>query len=240
MHRTKIPLCTWFWAAYLVTTNTPGMSAWQLARQLNLRYETAYMMLQKLRAGMVNPERGRLRGAVEVDEAYIGGHQAGPGGRGARGKALIVGAVEVRNGKRAGRVRLQKIPYASAEHLLRFIQGNVEPGSTVLTDRWKGYLPLAGILSYRHRPVKGKTAIRVAEKLPHIHRTFSNLKSWLVGTHHGVSPKHLQAYLNEYAFRFNRRKTPMAAFQTALGIGARVAGPTYRGLYRGRWAHPNQ
>lgn len=237
MHRTKIPLCKWFWAAYLVTTHTPGMSALQFARQLGLRYETAYMMLQKLRAGMVNPKREKLRGIVEVDESYIGGKQAGPGGRGARGKALIVGGVEV-VGEHAGRVRLRKIPNASASQLLGFIRDQIEPGSTIVTDQWQGYAQV-GNIGYRHKTVTGDSRVQVTKGLPHIHRVFGNLKAWLIGTHHGVSPKHLQAYLNEYTFRFNRRKTPMAAFQTVLGIGSNVRGPTYKGVYRGAWIHPN-
>lgn len=216
LHRTKMPLTTWFWGAYLATTHTPGQSALQFARQLDLRYETAFQMLQKLRAGMVNPERSRMTGIVEVDESYIGGRQAGPGGRGARGEAMIVGAIERRDANRAGRLRLRQIGSATSDHLLRFIEDSCEPGTVILTDSLNSYLALKDT-SYKHIQIKGETQMEIAEGLPHIHRVFSNLKAWLIGTHHGVSPKHLQAYLNEFTFRFNRRRIPMAAFQTALG-----------------------
>lgn len=237
MHRTKIPICKWFWGAYLVTTHTPGMSALQFSRQMGLRYETAYMMLQKLRAGMVNPKRDKLHGRIEVDETYLGGKQAGPGGRGARGKALIVGAVEV-VADHAGRVRLRKIPNASGDQLLQFIRDHIGLGSAIITDGWKGYQGV-GKFGYQHSIVESFSSTHVARQLPRIHRVFGNLKAWLIGTHHGVSPKHLQAYLNEYTFRFNRRQTPMAAFQRVLGIGTNVPGPTYKSIYRGGWIHPN-
>ena len=241
MHRTRIPLNTWFWAAYLMATHTPGISANQLARQLGLRYESAYMMLQRLRAGTVNPDRELLRGVVEVDETYLWGHKTGKKGRGmAPGKSLVIAAVEVR-GKFAGRVRLQSIRQVSARQVGLFLKSSVERGTEVISDGHQSYRRLSE-LGYRHRAVEGKSSVEVAEQLRHIHRVFSNLKAWLDGTHHGVSGKHLHAYLNEFAFRFNRRRTPMAAFQTMLGMGAKVRGPTYKGLYRagrkGAWRHP--
>lgn len=244
LHRSKMPLRAWFYAAWLVTTQTPGMSAVQFARQLGIKnYETAFTMLHKLRAAMVKEGREPLREVVEVDETYVGGKKAGPGGRGARGKAIVAGAVEVR-GDYAGRVRLRVIPNVSGSTLVGFVQANVEPGSAVKTDGWEGYngLRKAG---YRHFPVVEGTPERASKILPHIHRVFSNLKSWLIGTHHGVSIQHLQAYLNEFTFRFNRRKTPMAAFQTVLGLTAQRYGPTQAGLYGvkkgriGAWTHPN-
>jgi transposase-like protein len=233
MHRTHMPICTWFWAAYLMTTHTPGISALQLARQLDLNYETAYMMLQKLRAGTVNPLREKLKGTVEVDETYIGGSRSGPGGRGALNKALVVGAVEV-VGRRAGRVRLRAISRPRSAELLPFVGENVVAGSEVRTDGFVAYATLHK-KGYAHKVIEGS----LSHGLPHIHRVFSNLKAWLIGTHHGVSQKHLQAYLNEYAFRFNRRGSPMSAFQTVLGLSANAEGPTYDGLYSGEWKHPN-
>ena len=239
MHRSRQPLTSWFWAAYLVTTHTPGMSALQFQRQMGLSsYRTSFMMLHKLRAALVKEGREKLRGTVEIDESYIGGKEAGPGGRGARGKAIVAAAVEVR-GRAAGRVRLRKIPDVTAHALEDFVKENVELGSVVATDGWAGYrgLDKAG---YQHATIPGSAS----EKLPHVHRVFSNLKTWLIGTHHGVSIQHLPAYLNEYTFRFNRRKTPMAAFQTSLGLIAERRGPTYKGLYgvaKGglAWIHPN-
>lgn len=230
LHRTRTSLREWFWAAYLVTTLTPGLSALQLQRQLGLRrYETAWAMLQKLRRAMRRPQRDPLRDRVEVDETYLG-HQDGlRGGRQLGDRALIVVAVEVR-GRRAGRVRLQVVPDASASSLAGFIQAHVEPGSLVITDGWPSYTPLAG-LGYRHRPkVQGRPE-RAEVILPHVHRVIGNLKTWLRGTHHGVDHKHLPAYLNEFTFRFNRRRTPVAALQTVIGLTGVHEPTTYKMLY---------
>lgn len=242
MHRSKQPLTLWFLAAYLVTTLTPGLSALQFKEQVGLSsYKTAFMMLHKLRAAMVRHDRTKLSGTVEVDETFIGGKdKPGPPGRGAEGKVLVAGAAEIRSGA-VTRIRLKVIQDASRESLTRFIRDNVEVGSTVVTDAWKGY---GGLIEYRHIPLVEGTPERASVILPHIHRIFSNLKTWLLGTHHGVSPQHLPAYLNEYVFRLNRRGTRMAAFQTVLGLIAERKGPTYRGLYgiaKGEvlWEHPN-
>ena len=235
MHRSRQPLRVWFHAAYLVTTQTPGMSAVQFQRQMGMsNYETAFAMLHKLRSAMVRPGRSRLRGIVEVDETYIGGERPGPSGRGALNKVIVAGAVDL-HGKYTNRVRLRVIPNVTGETLVGFVKANVEEGSLIKTDDWKAYSKLSSE-GYRHE---------VTLDLPHIHRVFSNLKTWLLGTHHGaVRKQHLQAYLNEYCFRFNRRKTPMAAFQTVLGMTSVRLGPTYKGLYgvaKGEkgWVHPN-
>jgi len=190
-------------------------------------------MLHKLRAAMVRMGRDRISGLVEVDETYIGGERKGPTGRGALGKAIVAGAVDIR-GKYANRVRLRVIPNVTQTTLTDFVKANVLEDSVVKTDDWLGYNKLTGA-GYKHI---------VSTELIHIHRVFSNLKTWLRGTHHGVSKQHLQAYLNEYVFRFNRRATPMAAFQTVLGLAKGRLGPTYKGLYgvaKGRksWVHPN-
>jgi transposase-like protein len=226
-----MPLTQWFWAAYLVTTQTPGLSALQLQRQLGIRtYETAWTMLHKLRRAMVRPERESLHDKVEVDETYIGGPEVGlRGGRHLVGKALVIGAVEVR-GKGSGRIRLQVIPDVSARSLTGFVKAHVEAGALVLTDAWQGYASLSR-LGYRHRSRTQGEPERAAKILPRVHRAFGNLKTWLRGTHHGVGHKHLQAYLDEFTFRFNRRRTPMAAFQTLLGLGAQLPPTTYKDLY---------
>jgi transposase-like protein len=222
LHKTHTPLHLWFWAAYLMTTATPGISALQLGRQLGIeRYETAWMMLHKLRRAMVNPERSQLSEAVEVDECFVGGHEEGLRGGRARGeKALVVVAVEIR-GEGSGRVRMQVIEDASAATLRPFVQATVAPGARVRTDGWQGYRGLDK-LGYDHDRRSQRAAKAIGEDpgelLPRVHRVISNLKSWLRGTHRGVSGEHLPAYLDEYVFRFNRRRTPMAAFQTLLGL----------------------
>ena len=247
MHATRTPLQVWFWAAYLVTTQTPGMSALQFQRQLGLhRYETAFQVLHKLRAGMVRPDRDRIgaQWPVELDEALVGGKTRGEG-RGVHHKTYVAGAVEVREkrdkrGRRAvyaGRLRLQVLNDRGKRSLEAFVTENIETHSHITTDGWQGYDNLAA-MGYGHECVVLDGDPEKAEKaLPMIHLVFSNLKAWLLGTHHGVSAQHLPAYLNEFVFRFNRRFYPMTAFASVLGIGTRVAGPTYDALYAGRWHH---
>jgi len=247
MERTHTPLSVWFWAAYLVASQTPGMSAVQFQRQLGLlRYETAFQILHKLRAGMVRPDQDRIGGnpgeRVEADETWVGGRTRGKG-RGVHDMVLVAGAVEVRQRKRggsldkrktgryAGRVRLAVAPDRSAKSLGGFIERVVTPGATIITDDWSGYATL-GRRGYLHTAVPERGDMQVAETfLPIIHLVFSNLKTWLRGIHHGVSPQHLQAYLNEFTFRFNRRFYPFNAFRSLLGIAGDVTAPTYAELY---------
>lgn len=257
MERSRTPLCIWFWGAYLVSSHTPGISAVQFQRQLGLkRYETAFQMLHKLRAGMVRPERDRIGAGwpVEVDETYVGGATKGEGS-GVHHKTIVAGAVEIRSGRDAprgqmlarprkgktyaGRLRLHVIPDRRRATLERFVVDNVEPGADVITDSWGAYSGLGG-LGYYHTAVLAEADPEdEGAWLPMIHLVFSNLKAWLLGIHHGVSAQHLQAYLNEFTFRFNRRFYPFTAFNSLLGIGVRVEAPTYAGLYSGEWAHPN-
>ncbi len=237
MHRTKQPLRLWFWAAYLMTTETPGVSAIQLQRQLGLRrYETAFQMLHKFRSSMVRHDRDRIHGTVEVDETYVGGPTTGgKRGRGTK-KSIVVVAVE-RKGKYMGRIRLRKIDDVTESSLLKFITDVIEPGSYVETDGFASYKNL-GQNGYEHIPIAPDD---VDLALPKAHIVFSNLKTWLKGTLHGVSSKHLQAYLNEFVYRFNRRNTPMAAFQTLLRLSSHVTKwPTYDSLYNGKWVHPKR
>ena len=228
MHGTRTPLRLWFWSAYLVATHTPGISAKQLQRQLGLRrYETAWLMLQKLRRAMVAPERAALRGEVEVDEGFVGGVDSRRrAGRDRTGKQLVGVAVEVR-GAGSGRLRLAVLPDASKRTLGPWIVANVERGAIVHTDGWRGYAGLPG-LGFDHRPIAQRWRREERQMiLPRAHRTFANLKTWLQGTHRRPSAKHLQVYLDEFVFRHNRRRTPMAAFQTLLGLGAIRPPTTY-------------
>ena len=229
MHRSHISIQEWFWAAYLVSTLTPGISALQLQRQLGFgSYRTAWFMLHRLRKGMVNDTRTLLSGIVEADESIMGGPAKGKKGRGvtqAAHKSLVLGAVEVlqyedklgRPKERAGRSRLEVVHHADGKTIHKFLTNNVAPASSVRTDGWRRYSETA-LAQYRHAPQVQGSPTRAHQLAPHIHRLFSNLKTWINGTHHGVEPKYLQDYLNEFIFRFNRRITPMAAFQTLLGI----------------------
>ena len=232
LHKTHTALHLWFWAAYLVTTGTPGISARQLQRQLGLtRYETAWTMLHKLRRTMVNPERTLLTGEVEVDECEVGGREIGRrGGGNLTAKATqVVVALEVR-GQGSRRVRMKIIPNASGDTLSAFVKDTVTPGAIVHTDGWMGYAPLTKN-GYDHRPRSQRAAKKTGDPdpvLPRVHRAISNFKSWLRGTHRSVSNDHLQVYFDEFTFRYNRRGTPMAAFQSLLGLGTQQALTTYR------------
>jgi transposase-like protein len=204
----RLPLTLWFRAVWWVTSQKNGVSAMGLQRVLGLKsYKTAWTILHKLRHAMVRPGRDRLQGRVEVDEAFVGGVEEGVHGRQTETKAMIAVGVE-EDGDGIGRIRMRRIPDASAESLMPFIEDSVEPASVVHTDGWLGYQPLNGI-GYRHKItfLKGnsKTA---SELMPRVHLAVALLKRWLLGTHQGgVSPEHLDAYLDEFAFRFNRRKS---------------------------------
>lgn len=254
MERSHTPLTVWFWAAYLVTSHTPGISAVQFQRQLGLtRYETAFAILHKLRAAMVRPDQDTIGGLpgthVEVDETLIGGRTPGEG-RGVHHKTLVACAVEVRqqqkansahprrDGRYAGRIRLAQIPNRSGSSLENFVRSAATPGAIIVTDDWSGYNGLSDA-GFKHSPIAVCNEPEIADEfLPMVHLVFSNLKTWLKGIHHGVSDKHLQAYLNEFTFRFNRRFYPMNAFRSLLGIASTVPSPTYKALYSGNWHHP--
>ena len=186
-------------------------------------------MLHKLRRAMLRPERELLREKVEVDATYIGSQQGLRGGRELGDRALVVGAVEVR-GRALGQIRLQGVADASGPALTGFVKTNVEPGTTVITGGWQGYAPLSR-MGYCHRPTTQGRGENTEKLLPRVHRIFGNLKNWLRGTHHGADNKHLQAYLDEFTFRFNRRRTPMAAFQSLLGLAGVHEPTTYQMLY---------
>jgi len=224
LHRTRLPLTTWFAAAYLVASLKPGISALQLQAQLGIsRYETAWVLLHKLRRAMVDPDRIRLAGTVEVDETWVGGKQVGlKGGRQRKGrKALMVVVAVERREKSLGRLRLEVVPDDTFETLGAFIARNIEPGSTVVSDAWPGYTGLAA-KDYTHLSLSQSAMKRAGlegDVVPGVHRVASNLKTWLMGTHHGVGADHLDHYLNEFVFRFNRRYYPMAGFARLLGLG---------------------
>jgi transposase-like protein len=191
-----------------VTTQKNGASALGLQRVLGLkRYETAWTLLHKLRRAMVRPGRDLLTGRVEVDECYIGGLEEGLPGRLNLDKALIVVAAQ-EDGPGIGRIRMRQIVDASAASLVPFVQDSVEPGSVIHTDGWLGYLPVES-KGYQHEVtvLKGKKK-PPSELMPRVHLAISLLKRWLMGTHQGaVSHKHLDYYLDEFTFRFNRRRS---------------------------------
>lgn len=206
---TRKPLLLWFHIIWWVVAQKTGASANNLKDFMGFgSYETAWAWLHKLRRAMIRPNRNKLIGEVEVDETYIGGMEAGNGkqGRGAETKSLVIVAAECK-GKQIGRVRFKIISRATGNELIPFIKDNIEVGSKVITDGWKGYSPLSKMSEYEHeiKEISG-SGKEAHELLPHVHMVDSLVKRWIYGTHQGkVSPKHLSFYLDEFAFRFNRK-----------------------------------
>ncbi len=202
----RLPLTLWFRAMWYVVSQKNGVSALGVQRVLGLgSYETAWTWLHKLRRAMVRPGRSRLSGCVEVDEAFLGASEKGVNGRETNTKVKIVVAAQ-EDGPRIGRIRLRRVKDFSGTSLTGFIQENVEPGSVVHTDGWQAYNRLSA-MGYGHKvTVLDGAGGAMSELLPRVHRVISHLKRWLMGTLHGaVSPEHLDGYLDEFTFRFNRR-----------------------------------
>lgn len=246
MHRSKTSIQVWFWAAYLVATQTPGVSAMELQKKLGIkRYETAFQLLHKLRDAMVRPSLDKIGAEwpLELDIVFVGGKDKS-GIQGKTDQAPVIIAVEirrreVRNSKTdkvikralAGRMRLQKLPDKSAASVDKFMRDCIAPGAVIVSDDGTEFTNLLD-LGYEHRPVpmRGDHA-KMDSCLPMISRVTANLKTWIDGTFHGVLKQHLQAYLNEFMFRFNRRFYRSVSFRTLLGLGTLHAGLTYREVY---------
>lgn len=210
--RTRTPLTVWFMACWLFATQKDGVSALSLQRALEIgSYQTAWAMLHRLRSVLIRPGRERLSGTVEVDEVFIGGEEAGATGR-TRGKKVLVGvAVELHLPKGYGRCRMAPLADASAVSLRAFLADHVEPGASVITDAWAGYNNIEE-LGYSHDRRSQRAAKARGEDpgdlLPGVHRVASLAKRWLLGTHQGsVDSAHLPSYLDEFVFRFNRRRS---------------------------------
>jgi transposase-like protein len=211
--------------------HTRGLSALLWPPQLGIgRYETAWMILHKLRRAMVNVAREPLHGKVELDETWVGGTQAGlRGSRQLRERkaALVLVAVE-RRGRESGRVRMEVIPDFAGATMRDFVTRNIAPGTTIHSDGLKSFEGLTAA-GYKHVPRSQPPRLRLRQGaksvVPVADRMIGNLQNWLVGTHHGVSRGQLQVYLDEFVFRTNRRREPRAGFQTLLGLGS-GQGPT--------------
>jgi hypothetical protein len=236
--KTRKPLRLWFQAMWHVTNQKFGASALGLQRSLGLgSYQTARAWLHKMRRAMVRPGRDRLKGCVEVDETYVGSNEGDVRGRQTERKAIVAIAVEVLEPKGFGRVRLRRLADCSANSLTPFVCNAIETGSEVRTDGWLGYNRLAA-KGYRHV----QTLLSAQEDpahvvMPAVHRVASLLKRWLLGTHQGaVSPEHLDYYLDEYTFRFNRRKSraPGLLFYRLVEQALQVDPVPYRQLVGGK------
>jgi len=248
MHRSKTSIHIWFWAAYLVATQTPGMSALEIQKRLGIaRYETAFQLLHKLRVAMVRPGRDKIGAEwpLELDVIFVGGkHKSGIQGK--TDQVPVIIAVEIRRREKhdpktkklieralAGRTRLQILPNKSATSVDTFLNDCIAPGAVVISDDGTEFTDLIR-LGYDHRPVPMRgDRIKMDRYLPMISRVTANLKTWIDGTFHGVGKHHLQTYLNEFMFRFNRRFYRAVSFRTLLGLGVLHSGSTYREVYNG-------
>ena len=240
---TRKPLREWFIAIWWMTTQKNGASACGLQQVLGLgSYQTAWTWLHKIRTAMVNPNRAKLSGDVEVDETYIGGLEIdGKRGRGTENKILVAIAVELatkipgKKGRRTmGRTRIEVVNDASKESLQGFIKANVEPGSTIITDGWPSYASI-GETGYNHIVPKKFETDNEDNTMPHVHLLSSLLKRWLLGTHQGaVREEHIQAYLDEYVFRFNRRNAAKRGllFYRLLENAMQTSPTTYKDLIK--------
>jgi hypothetical protein len=254
MHRSKTNIHVWFWAAYLVATQTPGIPALELQKKLGIkRYETAFQILHKLRDAMVRPDRDKIgvEWPIELDVVFVGG-KTRSGVQGKTKQVPVIIAVEIRRQelrddntnnviKRAlaGRIRMQHLPNKTAAAVDQFVSDCIAHGAMITSDDGKEFTNLSS-LGYEHRPIpmRGDRA-KMDRYLPMVSRITANLKTWIDGTFHGVQNYHLQTCLNEFMFRFNRRFFRAISFLSLIGLGVLRSGLTYREVYYGAAAREN-
>ena len=235
MHGTHLPLRTWFIAAYLVATHSNSISALQLQPKIGVgSYKTAWTLLHKLRRAMVDPQRTPLAGNVEIDETsfpYRKKDDPVEGGQGKStvGKLFVIGAVERRGGRTSGRIRLARIAEDTREFMAPFVLANTASGCTMITDGNRSYLQIPD-RGHVGKNLSAKHALPAHRDFERIHRVFSNLKRWALGTFHGFREKHIDAYLNEFVFRWNRRRRFRSTMDRILGIGQALPRTTYRDI----------
>ena len=246
MHRSKTDILVWFWAAHLVSTQTTGVSALELQKKSGInKYEAAFQMLHKLRSAMVRPNRDKIgvEWPLELDIVYVGG-KTKSGISGKTHQTPVIIAVELKQREIrdpvtnkikqraiAGRIRLQKLPNKTADSVNQFVKNCIAPGASIVSDDGAEFSSLIK-LGYNHQavPMRGDK-IKMNSTLPMISVVTANLKTWIDGAFHGVSKKHLQSYLDEFMFRFNRRFYRAVSFRTLLDLGTLSASQTYKDVY---------
>jgi len=231
MQGTHLPLRKWFLAAYLMATHSNSISALQLQPKLGVTYKTAWLVLHKLRRAMVNPDRTLLSGTVDVDESAIPFRRkkdalARGGGSSTANQMWIVAAVETHGNFGVGRIRIARIADRSAASIVPFVEANTVRGTRMRTDFLASYNKVSDRPLTKINLKKLKLQAHIVFKW--VHMVFGNLKRWALGTFHGFREKHLDAYLNEFVFRWNRRRSFRNAMDKMLGIGRRVGSVTYR------------
>jgi len=217
-HKTRTPLRKWFWAIYLLTNNKNGISALQLQKQLSIKsYQTAWTMLHKIRNAMTKRnKRYKLGGLIELDEAYLGQKKhSGKRGRGSENKATVLAAIEVPNNKNPRFAFLKKVEDISSNTVLDEISQNVKEHQIIKTDGYSSYKQISSS-GYYHYPKVMNNVEDIKKHMPWVHILISNLKSSIRAVFHGVSKKHLQRYLDEYSYRFNRRFVENQLFDRLL------------------------
>ncbi len=217
-HKTRTSLRKWFWAIYLITTNKNGISALQIQKQLSIKsYQTAWTMLHKIRNAMIKRnQRYKLTGLIELDEAYLGQKkQTGKRGRGSENKSKVLAAIEVPNNNNPRFAFLKKVEDISSSKILDEISQSIKEHQVIKTDGYSSYKPLSSS-GYYHYPKVMKNVEDIKKHLPWVHILISNLKSSIRAVFHGVSKKHLQRYLDEYSYRFNRRFVENQLFDRLL------------------------
>lgn len=228
-HRTHVPLRKWFWAIFLVGTDKRGCSAKRLEKLIGVHYATAWLMIHKIRRAMKDRDAlYKLSNFIEMDDSYFGGSVSGKRGRGAANKSAVVVAVE-RHGSSAGYAAMEVVESMHSKHLKAFALRTVEEKQTIHTDDYPSYNVLDVSFDHLGETVKPYEAM---EKLPWVHILIGNVKNFIRGTYHGVSHKHLQSYLSEFCYRFNRRFNQLLITDRLLTACLNTSTITYAELTR--------
>lgn len=227
-HKTRVPLRKWFWALYRLGQDKKGISAMMLRKEIGVSYPTAWVMLQKIRHAMATGEKDRvLHGIVELDDAYMGGFQSGPHGRGAKGKTPFFVAVEVGAAGGLGQATLQPVRRLNKRNAERFARARLDSRCRVRTDGLSIYQGL-GTLGYEHEAVVvGSHGRKAVTSFPWVHTVVSNLKRFILGRHHAIAGKHAVRYLGEFAYRLNRRSREGDLFAMLLDTCTKAQAMTY-------------